>query len=156
MALIIASVALILIGLVFIYKVALVVKICELIKRYVINERILILHSKKIGLFLVLFGILIIGLEVWKATNYNPLYTIHKKYYAREFSAAEKLCLEMLMKQPSNADLWMLLGKIYFAAGKYSQAKVCFNKVLDINSSKHEEVKKYFSLIETKTGGKPK
>lgn len=147
---IILSIILIITGLLFIYKTSLLIRICEFIKQHFVNERIIILYGKKIGLFLILLGAIFISSEIRKKTGYNSLYVVYKKYYSKDFTAAEKLCLEMLSKEPKNAEVWMLLAKTYFAAGKYPQAKACFKRVVEIDNSKYKEVNHYLSLIDTK------
>ncbi|MCS7151174.1 MAG: tetratricopeptide repeat protein [Endomicrobia bacterium] len=143
----------IVVGLLYIYKISLLIKICESIKKFLFNERIIILHGKKIGLFLILTGIVSIGVEIRKAVNRDLTYVAYKNYYSRNFTTAEKLCFEILNKQPKNSEVLMLLGKVYFAAGKYRQARIFFHKVLSIDESKRKEVERYLSMIDIRFGG---
>ncbi len=147
---IIISIVLILLGLLYFYLPNLIIKSSELVKKYIFNERIIILYSKKIGLVLVLLGLIILFLDIRKSFNKNKLYSAYKKFYSYDFKSAEKFCLEILSEQPKNIDVLYLLGKLYFVTERYMPAKNIFLKIRSLDSKKEKMVDKYIEAIEKK------
>lgn len=147
---IIISIILISIGLLYFYSPNLIIKFCELVKKYIFNERVVILYGKKTGLVLVLLGFIIFTLQIRKNFNKNKLYSAYKKFYSYDFKATEKICLEILSEQPKNVDVLSLLGKVYFITERYLPAKSVFLKIKGLDPKKEKMADKYIEIIEKK------
>lgn len=148
---IIVGVIFIVIGLLYFYRQAVIIKICQLLKQYLVNEQIVVLYGKKIGLFLVLAGIIFVGVGIQQVTSKNKLYTAYKYFYSKNFDAAEQACIKLLKENPNNVEVILLLGKIYFVTGRYYQAKSLFLQVKNIGKKeKVSEAEKYITIIDSK------
>lgn len=141
---------LILIGIVYFYKPTWIIKLCQLVKSYVFNERVVILYGKKIGLVFIMSGVIFIGVNVRNEIGRNDLYKAYKNYHTKKFETAEKICMSILKDQPNNTDALMLLGKIYFVTERYLLAKSTLLKIKDLPQTKKKEVEKYLNLIDMK------
>lgn len=144
------GIILLLLGLLYFYSPNLIIKSCELAKKYIFNERIIILYGKKIGLVLVLVGLIFFSLSIRKNFSKNKLYSAYKKFYSYDFKSAEKICLEMLSEQPKDVDVLYLLGKIYFVTQRYIPARNIFLKIKSLKPKKEKIVDKYIEVIEKK------
>lgn len=148
---IIIGIILILVGLLYFYRQTVVIKICQFIKQYLTNERIVVLYGKKIGLFLVLVGIVFVGIGIQQITSKNKLYTAYKQFYSKNFDSAEYICNKLLKDNPNNTEAMFLLGKIYFVTGRYYQAKSLFHQMKNVgNKEKVLEAEKYITIIDDK------
>ncbi len=151
---IILGIVFIIIGIIYSYKQSWILMFCKLVQTYIFNEKVIILHGKKIGLIFILFGILFIGTKLKSLTRKDYLYTAYKEFYSKNFSSAEKNCQTILQSQPNNADTLFLLGKIYFVTERYFLAKTTFLRVVNLEPSKEKEVEKYLIIINNKIGDK--
>ncbi len=64
----------------------------------------------------------------------------------RQFNQAIELLEKSVDKDPSNADLYYLLGRAYYAKGNFDQAEVELEKCLD-RKRKHEDARYYLALV---------
>lgn len=128
------------IGISYIYFQNVILKFCELIKKYLFNEKIIILYGKKVGFLFILIGTIsvIVLVRIYYIST-NIYYLAYKKFYQGEFKAAEKLCEQILLTQPQNIEVLYLLGKIYIATKQYESAKKVFTKIKNLSSQKEEE-----------------
>ncbi|MCS7227747.1 MAG: hypothetical protein NZ839_02135 [Endomicrobia bacterium] len=147
---IIVGIFLIILGLLYFYKQMLLIRFCQVIKKYVFNEQVIVLYGKKIGIFLILSGIVFTGVGIQKITSRNLIYTAYKYYHSKNFSLAEQTCQNLLKEDTKNADAMLLLGKIYFITGRYYLAKSIFMQMKNIEVKKRKEVEKYITMIEEK------
>jgi tetratricopeptide (TPR) repeat protein len=149
---ILLSLFLIVAGIIFFYNPSLVIKICLLVKRYLLNEKLIILYSRKIGLILFLVGFLVL---VSKVNHYfikrDKYYLASREFYNKNFKNSEKICIELLSVQPKNVLVLELLGKTYFATGRYELAKNIFLKIKTLSPSKTVQMDKYLIQISSST-----
>jgi len=68
-----------------------------------------------------------------KAKKPQNLDVALQHYQSGSFQEAEKVCRQILSKQPNNADAWHLLGLISGRTGQYDSAINDFNKAIHIN-----------------------
>ncbi|MEN3014007.1 MAG: hypothetical protein ABDH23_05285 [Endomicrobiia bacterium] len=140
----------ILTGLLYFYFPHIIIGVFQIIKKYIINEKVVILNNKKIGLFLISAGVIFILVSTRKIFIKNELYNAYREYYLRNFDKAEKICLDLLNKKPNDIDSMLLLGKIYFSSEKYLLAKATFLRVASMSPEKKQYVEKFIQLIDTK------
>jgi tetratricopeptide (TPR) repeat protein len=147
------GIVLVILGIAFFYWPNKIVKFLDWVEKNLFNKRSFILQSKKIGLVLVLIGVILVFTNVRVLTKKNLLYKAHTNFYTHDFASTERICLEIINKQPNNIDAWLLLGKTYFVTGRYLLAKSVFVKIknmADINEKKKKEIEKYIILIDKK------
>jgi hypothetical protein len=152
---IVLGIILFVIGLTFFYWPDKVVKFLEQVEKVLFNKRFIILQNKKIGFVFILISIILIFTNVKISTQKNLLYKAYTNFYTHNFVSTEKICLEIVNKQPNNTDAWMLLGKTYFITGRYLLAKSMFVKLKtmsDVTERKKNEIEKYLMLIDKKLG----
>ncbi len=150
---IVLGIILFVIGLAFLYCPTKVVKFLDLVEKILFNRRFIILQSKKIGFIFVLISIILVCTNIRVLTKKNLLYKAYTNFYSHNFTASEKICLEIINKQPNNVDAWVLLGKTYFVTGRYLLAKSVFRKTKNIpkiSEKKKNEIEKYLLLIDKK------
>lgn len=141
----------ILVGVCYFYLPNVIINIFQFIKKHLLNEKVVILNNKKIGLFFILVGLVLIFLLVKdKAFLKNELYSAYKEYYSGNFDKAEKICLNLLNKNPNDTDAMFLLGKVYFSSGKYYLAKATFLRINSISPKRKNETEKFLNLIEVR------
>ncbi|MCX7957265.1 MAG: hypothetical protein N2643_05205 [Endomicrobia bacterium] len=147
---IIVGISFLVIGVCFFYLPYSIIKLYQLIKKSILNEKNIILHRKKIGLFFVLLGLLLVFVYFKNMFSKNVLYNAYREYYLGNFVKAENYCLQVLNKKPNDIEATFLLGKIYFTAEKYLVAKSVFLKLNDLNTPKKFQVEKYLETIDKK------
>ncbi len=150
---IVLGIILFVIGLGFFYWPNIVVRFLEQVEKVFFNKRFLILQNKKIGLVFILISIIIIFTNIRMITQKNLFYKAYTNFYSHNFVSTEKICLDIVNKQPDNIDAWMLLGKTYFVTGRYLLAKSVFMRIKNmhnISEKNKKEVEKYFVLIDKK------
>ncbi|MEM4368620.1 MAG: hypothetical protein QXO21_06390 [Candidatus Anstonellales archaeon] len=141
----------IMIGICYFYLPNIIISVCQFIKKYILNEKIVILNNKKIGLFFITIGMLLVFLFAKdKIFLKNEFYSAYKEYYSGNFEKAERICLNLLYKNPNDTDVMFLLGKIYFSSGKYLLAKATFLRINNTNPKQKDEIEKFLNLIETR------
>lgn len=139
----------IIIGVCYFYIPSSIIKICQIIKRYILNEKIIILNGKKIGLLFILIGLIVIFLSTKdRLFSKDEFYTAYKEYYSGNFERAEKICLNLLRKNPNNIDVMFLLGRIYFSSGRYLLAKSTFLRINNTFPKRKYEIEKFINLID--------
>jgi len=136
------------IGFLYFYMPNIMIKLCEIAKKYLFNEKTIILNGKKIGLILFLLGCIVLTIKISRYyTHRDKYYLATKEFYNRNFKNSEKLCLEILSVHPKNIFVLELLGKIYFATGRYDLAKNIFLKIKNLAPSKSDQMEKYLQRI---------
>ncbi len=148
MIIIIIGIIFIILGFLYFYMPNIMVKFCEFGKKYLFNEKTIILNGKKIGLILFLSGCIILTIKISRYyTHKDKYYLATKEFYSNNFKNSEKLCLEILSLQPKNILVLELLGKIYFATSRPELAEKIFLKIKSIDSSKSEKVDRYLNKL---------
>lgn len=135
-------------GFLYFYMPNVMIKLCEIWKKYLFNEKTIILYGKKIGLVFFLLGCVILTTKISRYyTKRDKYYLATKEFYQRNFKNSEKLCLEILSIQPKNIYVLELLGKTYFAMGRYDLAKNIFLRIKSLSPSKSDQMDKYLQQI---------
>jgi tetratricopeptide (TPR) repeat protein len=126
------------IGVAYIYRPDIVLKINQLASRYFFNDAWVMFRRKKVGI--MFFFISVIALyfamhipaekPMFKNTTQHRLYYASCKYYLGEYAAAEKTCNEILLAEPGNQEAMEQLCLIHFSRGDYKKAKLYCEKVL--------------------------
>lgn len=142
------SIFLIISGFLFFCFPNLVIKICVLIKKYFLNEKAIILYGKKVGLIIFLFGFLIMISKINQHyIKKDKYYLASKEFYNHNFKNSEKICIEILSVHPKNVFVLELLGKTYFAMGRYDLARNIFLKIKSLSPDKSCRMDKYLQQV---------
>lgn len=138
----------IILGFLYFYMPNVIIKICDFIRMYLLSDKIVILHNKKIGLILFLLGCVILLVKISRYyTHRDKYYLATREFYNKNYIKAEKLCIEILSNQPRNTMALELLGKIYLTTNRVELARKIFTKIKTMDEKKSEKMDQYLKKL---------
>jgi len=140
------------VGLVYLYSVSIALRACRFLRETVFSDRFVILHGRKIGLFMLLVGALILAqVYTTRYVSTDVHYRIDRWYRARNLERAERAALAYLAEHPRDERMLGILVRIYVAGRRYEIARQTLLRIRNINPDRAQAVDEYLEKLSTET-----
>lgn len=136
------------VGLSYLYAVRIVLRAYRFIREVLLADRSVILYGRKIGLFFLLVGILILAQTY--TTHFirqDVRYRIDDWYRTGQLERAERAALEYLASSPKDERVLDTLARIYVAMKRYEIARQTLLRIKAINPERTEAVDAYIQKL---------
>jgi len=139
-------------GLVCLYSATTVLRICRFLRETVFSDRSVILHGRKIGLFMLLTGVLVLAqVYTTRYVSADVHYRIDRWYRAGNLERAERAALAYLAEHPRDERMLGILVRIYVACRRYEIARQTLLRIKSLNPDRAQAVDEYLEKLSTET-----
>jgi len=136
--------------LLYLYFPRVVLNVFRIVRDVVCSDRVVILHGRKIGLFALLIGGLILA-QVYAVRFIRPdmYYRIDTWYRAGNLGRAEQAALAYLAEHPRDERMLDMLVRIYVAGKRYEIARQTLLRIRNLNPERAASVDAYIEKLST-------